>query len=367
MAAEISKPDFSYQWSSGGSIVAPSNVKIQTGWTAEVPPFQWENWSQNRQDNAILHLFQKGISEWDTASNYYFTTSGVRSYVQGSDGQIYVAVADSLGQNPVTDTSNTYWTLAFNNKSSSHVSGLIGNNNVTTPNTQFDFSAVAVTLRNPTTGSTVVVTSTGTITNNILTAGPTANGRDQVGAFPNSSWVHFWFISNGSTLATISSASSTAPTLPTGYFYSAYAHSVYIGAGGLLTKGVVRGSWFQHETPIGVVTNGNATVLTSIPLSTTIPPNALQFELYSPNLALTALGSGAYNLQCNIVISGVAIALQFGMQGTGAANGVTGVSGTVKRLQNINQNFAYQLVVGAGVGYIVTIGVTGYSVPNGGE
>lgn len=116
MAAEVSKPDFSFQWASGGSIVAPSDVKIQTGWTAEVPPFQWENFSQNRQDNAILHLFQKGISEWDAASNYYFTASGVRSYVQGSDGYIYVAVSDSLNQNPVTDTTNTYWKLAFSAK-----------------------------------------------------------------------------------------------------------------------------------------------------------------------------------------------------------------------------------------------------------
>ena len=113
MAAEISKPDFSYQWSSGGAIVAPSNVKIQTGWTAEVPPFQWENYLQNRQDNAILHLFQKGISEWDALSNYYFTTSGVRSYVQGSDGIIYVAVSDSIGQDPTTDLSDTYWRVAF--------------------------------------------------------------------------------------------------------------------------------------------------------------------------------------------------------------------------------------------------------------
>jgi hypothetical protein len=113
MASEVSKPDFSFQWSSGGSIVAPSDVKIQTGWTAEVPPFQWENWSQNRQDNAILHLFQKGISEWDATSNYYFTTSGVRSYVQGSDGNIYVAVQDSVGQNPTTDATDTYWKIAF--------------------------------------------------------------------------------------------------------------------------------------------------------------------------------------------------------------------------------------------------------------
>lgn len=113
MAAEVNKPSYQYVWASGGAIVAPSDVKVQTGWTAEVPPFQWENYLQNRQDNAILHLFQKGISEWDAVSNYYFTTSGVRSYVQGSDGIIYVAVQDSVGQNPTTDVSDTYWKVAF--------------------------------------------------------------------------------------------------------------------------------------------------------------------------------------------------------------------------------------------------------------
>lgn len=136
MANETSKPDFSYQWSSGGSIVAPSNVKIQTGWTAEVPPFQWENWSQNRQDNAILHLFQKGISEWDAASNYYFTAAGVRSYVQGSNGLIYVAKSDNINQNPVTDTSNTYWTLAFTWQP--HLTVVTASGNFTVPtNTYF--------------------------------------------------------------------------------------------------------------------------------------------------------------------------------------------------------------------------------------
>ena len=113
MAAETSKPNFQYVWASGGAIVTPSDVKIQTGWTAEVPPFQWENYLQNRQDEAILHLFQKGISEWDALSNYYFTASGVRSYVQGSDGNIYVAVQDNINQNPTTDATDTYWALAF--------------------------------------------------------------------------------------------------------------------------------------------------------------------------------------------------------------------------------------------------------------
>lgn len=103
--AEISKPDYTYLWSSGGATVAPSNVKIQTGWTAEVPPFQWENWSQNRQDQAIAHILQHGISVWDAATEY----QAGKSYVQGSDGIIYKAVTTNIGNNPVTDAVFTNW------------------------------------------------------------------------------------------------------------------------------------------------------------------------------------------------------------------------------------------------------------------
>lgn len=112
--AEVSRPDYTFQWSSGGAIVAPSNTKIQTGWTAEVPPFQWENWSQNRQDNAIVHLLQKGISTWSSTQDYYFSVSGPKSYVQGSDGVIYVALQNSTNQNPTTPGS-TFWKVAFPN------------------------------------------------------------------------------------------------------------------------------------------------------------------------------------------------------------------------------------------------------------
>lgn len=97
--SEITKPDYTYLWSSGGAIVAPSNVKIQTGWTAEVPPFQWENWSQNRQDQAIAHVLQHGISVWDAVTEY----QAGKSYVTGSDGNIYKSVTTNTNINPVTD------------------------------------------------------------------------------------------------------------------------------------------------------------------------------------------------------------------------------------------------------------------------
>lgn len=104
--SEINKPDYSYLWSSGGAKVAPSNVKIQTGWTAEVPPFQWENWSQNRQDQAIAHILQHGISVWDALTEY----QAGKSYVQGSDGLLYLARTTNTGNNPVADVSFVNWT-----------------------------------------------------------------------------------------------------------------------------------------------------------------------------------------------------------------------------------------------------------------
>lgn len=108
--ADIPKPNFSNAlWASGGAIVAPSNVKIQTGWTAEVPPFQWENWSQNRQDQGIAHILQHGIAVWDTLTEYQANTS----YAQGSDGIAYRAKQTHSNQNPVTDTAQTYWEIAF--------------------------------------------------------------------------------------------------------------------------------------------------------------------------------------------------------------------------------------------------------------
>lgn len=110
----ITKPDFTYVWASGGSIVAPNDTKKQLGWVAEAPPFQYDNWLQNRQDRMLAHINQRGIAAWDALTNY---EAGSLSYVQGSDGKIYKSVAASgpsgSVQNPTTDAVDTYWTEAF--------------------------------------------------------------------------------------------------------------------------------------------------------------------------------------------------------------------------------------------------------------
>lgn len=111
--AEQNKPDLRYVWASGGAIVAPSSTKIATGWTPEVPPYQWENYLQNRQDTMLVHINQHGIPQWDALTEYF----AGKSHCLGSDGQVYKAVASSspatTTQDPTTDTSDTYWRIAF--------------------------------------------------------------------------------------------------------------------------------------------------------------------------------------------------------------------------------------------------------------
>lgn len=108
--AEYSLPtDLNIQWGSSGDILKPSDTKIQQGWAPEIPPRQWFNWLDNRQDRSIAHIVQHGISVWSATMEY----QAGKSYVQGSDGKVYVSVSLSTNQNPVTDTSNTYWKLAF--------------------------------------------------------------------------------------------------------------------------------------------------------------------------------------------------------------------------------------------------------------
>lgn len=164
----IAKPDYTYLWASGGNKVAPPTVKIQTGWIPEPPPYQYENWSQNRQDQAIAHIFQRGVAQWDALTDYEANIC----YVTGSDGLVYKSVAASgpsnLPRDPVTDATDTYWKIAFANK------GAIDASEITT--------GVLPVVRGGTgvgtsTGSGSVVLSTSPVFSGNPTA-PTANQFD---------------------------------------------------------------------------------------------------------------------------------------------------------------------------------------------
>jgi hypothetical protein len=105
--AETTLPDLSLIWSSAGDILKPSDSKIQQGWQAEIPPRQWFNWLDNRQDQAIAHIAQHGIAVWSDSLEY----QAGKSYVQGSDGLVYKALTTNTNTDPVGNVGD--WESAF--------------------------------------------------------------------------------------------------------------------------------------------------------------------------------------------------------------------------------------------------------------
>ena len=104
--AEINKPaGINKIWANTGDIVTPSDVKISTGWIEEIPPHEYENFVQNKQDLAIAHINQHGIAVWDAVTEY----QAGKSYVTGSNGKIYLCITTNTNNNPVTDTSEANW------------------------------------------------------------------------------------------------------------------------------------------------------------------------------------------------------------------------------------------------------------------
>lgn len=108
---QIIKPsNLSLTWASAGDVLNPGNTKYATGWQVEIPPRQWFNYLDNRQDTAIAHINQHGVAVWDAGTEYQAN----KSYCQGkSNGTIYRCVQTHTNKDPELDVGNVYWIVAF--------------------------------------------------------------------------------------------------------------------------------------------------------------------------------------------------------------------------------------------------------------
>lgn len=326
--AEISKPDYRYVWSSGGANVSPSNTKIQTGWVSEVPPYQWENYLQNRQDNMLVHINQHGMPQWDAFTEYFAN----KSYTLGSDGLVYKAVQNSgpgtTTQDPTTDATDSYWIIAFASpgafltQSQGDARYLQVTNNGSDINNTATFrtnigvysktesealvgslrgafkglmlsasgasAPIAITVKQivlMNNSSKYKVGSDLSLTASLSVSG--VNGLD-TGTSTTSTWYNIYIISNGTLFGSLISLSPTAPTLPSGYTYyarvgsfktdgSANKYPLGFKQVGSKVKLTVATSSNVPQLPImasGVA--GSVTVPTwvAIPVTNYIPPTA---------------------------------------------------------------------------------------------
>jgi len=107
------KPNLVRVWASaapGGNIVDPdvtTTDKFIDGWLAEVPPFEHFNFLQNLFTAALAHNNEQGTNVWDTDTTY-----PIGGVAKGSDGDLYIALVEQNGNDPVTD-SGTNWRLAY--------------------------------------------------------------------------------------------------------------------------------------------------------------------------------------------------------------------------------------------------------------
>jgi hypothetical protein len=260
----------------------------------------------------------------------------------------------------------------LNLNSAPRVVGCDCKNNSSTPNTQFDLDADYITLRNPTTGHCFTIANPGSaITNNISTAGPAANGRDQAGAFSNSSWVHFYWIWNGTTLATISSATAppTGPTLPSGYTHWAYAGADYLDSGGALKKVRIKGSMVFYEIFARLLNSTSVgTTEANLDMSASIPPNALS-SLININAGIATNTSGGAGSIAEIrVVTGLSFIITVVHASTASLTIKNSTGGFVP---NIGQNLIYLFTSDINPTNIaqrqLAIDVCGFTIPNGGE
>lgn len=100
---DIQKPDMSKQWANSGNKTPPADSLINSGWNSgDIPTNTDFNYIDSRQDQGLAYILQKGIPEWDNATEYQAN----KSWVQVNK-TIYLAIATSTNKNPATETA--FW------------------------------------------------------------------------------------------------------------------------------------------------------------------------------------------------------------------------------------------------------------------
>ncbi len=230
-----------------------------------------------------------------------------------------------------------------------------------TPNTKIDISADEICVRDANGTSKLLSAVSGTI--DFGTVG--ANGLD-ASTQQASTWYYGWAIWNPATntVALLGSASSSAPTLPSGYTFKALITAAFSDGSTHFIKYRQTGNWCFFESFRQVLTAGSASTETSITINTSVPPNALSFQaaLYGTFNA-GAGGTASSTVSLRPITGGDFLKTQFASIASGA-----GGFGTCGQIPNISQTLFYLFTPTTNVSSIgINVDVLGFKLPCGGE
>lgn len=99
------RPLIEITWAVNGNIALPTTEKIEEGHIVEKPPCELVNWIENRQDTGLAYIYQEGIVEWDSGTEY--TENAYIKY----DGLVYKSLQQNINKQPDIEDEN--WSLAF--------------------------------------------------------------------------------------------------------------------------------------------------------------------------------------------------------------------------------------------------------------
>ena len=313
----------------------------------------------------------------DFNSNFAALNTELRPATTGGTGQstyapgdlLYASASNTLSRLAAGGTNATLtmaagtsgaqvlptWNGAVGAPPLSAVYGLQAANNAVAPTSKYDMFAAAVRLWNPTTGGLRTVIAT-TLTNDIAAA-TTVNGRDQVAAFTNSTWVYFYFVGTGFGVpTTLSSASPSVPAFLTGQNECALAGAVFINpAGPKLQVTAMRGSWVYYSPPVTLLGPGSTTTETSVSLASAVPPGAVNLLVRAQTNNASAGGTLTSRLR---IISGADYYIQ-----TVTA---TDQDSAAVQLPNLNQQVFFINDPGSAGGSTFFVECIGYQTLNGG-
>lgn len=167
--ADLTRPNFGEAWASEGERLSPGEAKLKLGWVQEMMTYQYENYLQARQDEAILYLLQKGVPEY-SATQEYTANKSVVVY----QGNLYMATATVTGVLPtVTASWKRISPTVGANGAVSISSGGTGATTIAEARTNLGLGT-ASTANLPTTNGVVVRSADNTLISRLLT-GTTGN------------------------------------------------------------------------------------------------------------------------------------------------------------------------------------------------
>lgn len=208
------------------------NAAWLEGWQDAViankrPAYQDFNGLQYVHSYMMCYMFQTGVPEWDATTEYF-----IGSIVNDGTGGLYKSIQDNNTNHAVSDAA--YWT-SLGALPQSGIQGSFKNlAGAYASSATVTYSAAQIVLQDSTGNQKLFTGLSSGETANKGTAGPAVNGRDQAGAFSNSTWCYVWAIGkeDGTIDLILSASASAIAGLPTGYTYYGLIGCAFIDGSG---------------------------------------------------------------------------------------------------------------------------------------